>query len=37
MSPEQIRAIVGQQTAVTPLQNGVDAAERLIPTLGREW
>jgi hypothetical protein len=22
---------------VTPLQNGVDAAERLIPMLGREW
>jgi 2-dehydropantoate 2-reductase len=33
---EQIRAIVGPQTAVIPLQNGVDAAQRLIPILGRE-
>lgn len=33
---EQIRPIVGPQTAVVPLQNGVDAAERLIPILGRE-
>src|SRR5262245_53231061 len=32
---EQLRSIVGQQTAVIPLQNGVDAAERLIQTLGR--
>jgi 2-dehydropantoate 2-reductase len=31
---EQIRAIIGSQTAVIPLQNGVDAAERLIPILG---
>jgi len=29
-----IRAIVGPQTAVIPLQNGVDAAQRLIPILG---
>ena len=29
-------AIVGAGTAVIPLQNGVDAAERLIPILGRE-
>ena len=32
----QLRAIVGPGTAVVPLQNGVDAAERLIPILGRE-
>jgi 2-dehydropantoate 2-reductase len=31
---EQIRALVGPQTAVVPLQNGVDAAERMIPFLG---
>src|SRR6516162_7297365 len=31
---KQIRAIVQPQTAVIPLQNGVDAAERLIPVLG---
>ncbi len=31
----QIRAIVGPQTAVIPLQNGVDAAERSIGILGR--
>jgi 2-dehydropantoate 2-reductase len=31
---EQIRPIVGEGTAVVPLQNGVDAAERLIPILG---
>jgi 2-dehydropantoate 2-reductase len=33
---QQLRAIVGSGTAVVPLQNGVDAAERLIPILGRE-
>jgi 2-dehydropantoate 2-reductase len=33
---EQIRAIVGPQTTVVPLQNGVDAAERMISILGRE-
>jgi 2-dehydropantoate 2-reductase len=33
---EQIRAIIGPQTAVVPLQNGIDAAERMIPFLGRE-
>ena len=33
---QQLRAIVGPGTAVVPLQNGVDAAERLIPILGRE-
>src|SRR6516164_3986423 len=32
----QLRAIVGPGTAVVPLQNGVDAAERLIPILGQE-
>jgi 2-dehydropantoate 2-reductase len=33
---EQIRPIVGPQTAVVPLQNGIDAAERLTPILGHE-
>jgi 2-dehydropantoate 2-reductase len=33
---EKLRAIVGAQTAVIPLQNGVDAAERLTGILGRE-
>jgi 2-dehydropantoate 2-reductase len=33
---EAIRPIVGRETAVVPLQNGVDAAERLIPILGAE-
>src|SRR5260370_23978128 len=33
---EQIRPIVGPGTAVVPLQNGVDSAERLVPILGRE-
>src|SRR5215469_9850001 len=32
----QLRAIVGPETAVVPLQNGVDAAERLMPILGPE-
>src|SRR5271170_5489151 len=32
----QIRPIVGPDTAVVPVQNGVDAHERLIPILGRE-
>ena len=32
----QLRPIVGPQTAVIPLQNGVDAADRLIPILGPE-
>ncbi|HLY44188.1 MAG TPA: 2-dehydropantoate 2-reductase [Stellaceae bacterium] len=31
----QIRAIVGPQTTVVPVQNGIDAHERLIPILGR--
>jgi 2-dehydropantoate 2-reductase len=33
---EQIRPIVGPETAVVPLQNGVDAAERLAAILGPE-
>jgi 2-dehydropantoate 2-reductase len=32
----QIRPIVGPETAVVPLQNGIDAADRLIPILGPE-
>src|SRR5580704_2563419 len=32
----QLRAVVGPQTAVVPLQNGVDAHERLLPILGPE-
>jgi 2-dehydropantoate 2-reductase len=32
----QIRAIIGPQTAVIPLQNGIDAAERLTLILGKE-
>src|SRR6476660_4607513 len=31
----QLRPIVGRDTAVVPLQNGVNAHERLIPILGR--
>jgi 2-dehydropantoate 2-reductase len=33
---EQIRPIVGSHTAVIPLQNGIDAAERMIRILGDE-
>jgi 2-dehydropantoate 2-reductase len=33
---EQLRTIVGPQTAVIPLQNGVDAAERMVRILGEE-
>ena len=32
----QLRPILGPETALVPLQNGVDAAERLIPILGPE-
>lgn len=32
---ERIRPLVGDGTAVIPLQNGIDAPERLIPILGR--
>ena len=31
---EQIRPLMGHDTAVIPLQNGVDASERLITILG---
>jgi 2-dehydropantoate 2-reductase len=31
---QRIRPLIGPDTAVIPLQNGVDAAERLIPILG---
>jgi 2-dehydropantoate 2-reductase len=31
-----IRPIVGPDTAVIPLQNGIDASERLIPVLGKD-
>jgi len=31
---EQIKPLIGPGTAVIPLQNGIDAAERLIPILG---
>src|SRR5438105_3845180 len=31
-----IRPLVGPDTAVIPLQNGVDASERLIPILGKD-
>jgi 2-dehydropantoate 2-reductase len=33
---EQIRPMLGPETAVIPLQNGVDAAERLVAALGNE-
>jgi 2-dehydropantoate 2-reductase len=33
---EQIRAIVGRETTVIPLQNGIDAAQRLIPIVGED-
>ena len=32
----KIKPLIGAQTAVIPLQNGIDAAERLVPILGRE-
>jgi 2-dehydropantoate 2-reductase len=32
---EAIKPIVGADTAVIPLQNGIDAAERLLPVLGK--
>ena len=31
-----IRPLVGRTTAVIPLQNGIDASERLIPILGKD-
>jgi 2-dehydropantoate 2-reductase len=36
VAAEQIRAIIGPRTAVIPLQNGIDAAERLTSILGSE-
>jgi len=33
---EHIKPLVGPDTAVIPLQNGIDAADRLVPILGRE-
>jgi 2-dehydropantoate 2-reductase len=33
---EAIKPLIGPQTGVIPLQNGIDAADRLIPILGRE-
>ena len=32
----QLRPLLGPETAVIPLQNGVDAHDRLVPILGRE-
>jgi 2-dehydropantoate 2-reductase len=32
---ERIKPLIGPGTAVIPLQNGIDAAERLIPILGK--
>src|SRR5262245_51912633 len=31
-----VRPLIGPNTAVIPLQNGIDASERLIPILGKE-
>ncbi len=31
---EHIKPLIGPQTAVIPLQNGIDAADRLVPILG---
>jgi 2-dehydropantoate 2-reductase len=33
---EHIKPLIGKDTAVIPLQNGIDAAERLIPIIGSE-
>ena len=33
---EQIRPLVGSETCLIPMQNGIDASERLIPILGIE-
>lgn len=32
---QQIKSLIGPNTAVIPLQNGIDASERLIPILGK--
>src|SRR3981189_998991 len=33
---QQIKPLIDPDTAVIPLQNGIDAAERLVPILGRD-
>ena len=33
---EQIRPLVGSETCLIPMQNGIDASERLIPILGKD-
>lgn len=33
---EQIKPLVGPETAVIPIQNGIDAADRLAPILGKD-
>jgi 2-dehydropantoate 2-reductase len=33
---DAIRPLVGPETAIIPLQNGIDASERLIPILGKD-
>ncbi len=33
---ERIKPLIGRATAVIPLQNGIDAHERLLPIVGRE-
>ena len=33
---ERIKPLIGPETAVIPLQNGIDAHERLLPILGKE-
>lgn len=33
---QQIKSLIGPDTAVIPLQNGIDAAERLMPILGKD-
>src|ERR1700736_6542244 len=33
---QKIRPLIGPDTAVIPLQNGIDAAERLIPIFGAD-
>jgi 2-dehydropantoate 2-reductase len=33
---ERIKPLIGRGTAVIPLQNGIDAHERLLPVVGRE-
>src|SRR4051812_24165784 len=33
---ERIKSLVGPDTGVIPLQNGIDAPERLVPILGKD-